>query len=96
MVGNFFYGQYVQFIAPNDFQFPTFIFLLMIVVAGGPGSVWGCTIGTTLLILLREGLRFLPLEASLVGPIRLMLFGVILLTAVWIRKDTLFPAKRSV
>jgi branched-chain amino acid transport system permease protein len=91
-----FYSQYIRLLHPNDYLFPALIFYVMCVVAGKPGSVWGVTLATTLLVLLKEGLRFVPLEASLLGPLRLMLFGAILFVAVWLRRDTLFPQQRRV
>jgi branched-chain amino acid transport system permease protein len=94
--GVFFSVPYLHLLHPNDFQFPSLIFIVMIVVAGKPGSVWGVTISTALLVILKEGLRFVPLAPSLLGPVRLILFGVILLLAVWWRRDTLFPKARTV
>lgn len=93
---NVFYPQYVRLLYPTDYQFSSFTFLLMVVVAGRPGSVWGVTLATTLLLLLREGVRFLPIEASLKGPLQLIVFGLILYAAVWVRRDSLFPKPRSV
>lgn len=68
----------------------------MIVVAGKPGSVLGVTLSTILLVLLRESLRFLPLDPTMIGPVRLLLFGLILFAAVWVRRDSLFPQQRTV
>ena len=68
----------------------------MAVVAGKPGSVLGVTFSTVLLVLLKEGLRFLPLPTAVLGPVRLLLFGIILLVAVYVRRDTLFPQQRTV
>ena len=95
-ISNFLFPQYLTLLHPNDYQFPAFVFTIMIVVAGKPGSVRGATIATVLLTVLREALRFTPLSYSVLGPVRLILFGVILLAAVWFRRDTLFPKQRSV
>jgi len=88
--------QYLRFMHPNDFGFPVFIFLVMVVVAGKPGSVKGVTLAAVLLVVLKEALRFVPLAPSVLGPVRLMLFGFILFAAVWWRRDDLFPKQRSV
>lgn len=88
--------QYLSILHPNDYAFLWVAFLIMIVVAGNPGSVLGVTLSTVLLMLLKEALRFLPLPVSLVGPLRLMLFGAILFAAVWLRREKLFPPKRAV
>lgn len=96
LITNALYPQLVYLLHPSDFGFPFFIFFVMIIVAGKPGSVLGCTLATILLTALREGIRFLPLAPGLVGPVRLAVFGVILLAAVWWRRDVLFPKQRSV
>lgn len=90
------YVQYVALLHPNDFQFVGLIFYVMFVVAGKPGSIMGVTASTILLVLLREGIRFVPLPPDLLGPVRLILFGTILFAAVWWRRDVLFPKPRSV
>lgn len=93
---NFFYAQYYRLLHPSDYYFPAFVSLLMITVAGKPGSTWGAVIATIVLTLLKEGLRFLPLPTEILGPMRLLLFGLILLGAVWWRRDSLFPKKRTI
>jgi branched-chain amino acid transport system permease protein len=90
------YHQYLFLVHPSDFGFPAFIFFVTVVVAGGPGSVRGCIVSLVLLSLLREGLRFIPLAADVLGPLRLILFGLILFVAVWYRRDSLFPRQRTV
>jgi branched-chain amino acid transport system permease protein len=94
--GNFFYGQHIQFVHPNDFQFSHFVFLIMVIVAGGPGSMRGVILSAVLITLLKEGIRFVPLMPDVLGPIRLILFGLILFGAVWWRRDALFPKQRTV
>lgn len=90
------YPQYLHLLHPNDYTFASLIFFIMIIVAGGPGSVLGATIATIFLTLLKEALRFLPLPLGMLGPLRLLLFGTILLIAVWLRRDTLFPKPRTI
>lgn len=91
-----FYAPYVRIVTPQDFQFVTVVLYVTIVVAGGPGSFWGTVASSFLLTLLGEGLRFVDLPATLVGPVRLLMFGLILFFAVWFRRDSLFPKRRSI
>ncbi|NOS68172.1 MAG: branched-chain amino acid ABC transporter permease [Candidatus Peribacteraceae bacterium] len=95
-ITNLFYHQYLYLVHPSDFLFPVLIFYVMIIVAGKPGSTMGVALSTILLIFLREELRCLPIAASVLGPLRMMLFGIILLAAVWYRRDSLFPKKRTI
>ena len=97
---NFFFGQQLRLYHPNDGQFPAFVFLMTLMVAGGPGRVWGAVLSSVTLVLLREGLRFLPLlipiPVQILGPLQLLFFGGILLGAVYLQRDTLFPQKRTI
>src|SRR3989338_6758852 len=47
-------------------------------------------------VLLKELLFFVLFPPDILGPVRLILFGVILFAAVWYRRDTLFPKQRTV
>lgn len=96
LITNVIYSQYVFLVHPSDLNFPVFIFFVMVVVAGKPGSVPGVLCSLILLTLLREGMRFLPMPSEFIGSLRLLLFGLILYAAVWLRRDTLFPKARSV
>lgn len=93
---NFFYPQYLHLLYPTDYNFPGLVMIIMIVVAGKPGSIPGAILATILLTVLKEALRFVPMSPDILGPMRLMLFGIILLAAVWYRRDTLFPKKRTI
>lgn len=96
LLSNLTWHSYLRLLSPSDLQFPAMIFYVMIVVAGGAGSFRGCFIATVILVTLKEGLRFLNLAPNLVGPLQLILFGVILFTAVWVRRETVFPKQRVV
>ncbi len=95
-IGDTFFPPFLHLLSPTDFNFPLTILFVMIIVAGKPGSVWGCVVATFLLTFLKEGLRFISLPADLLGPVRLIMFGLILFAAVWWRRDVLFPQQRSV
>ncbi len=88
--------QYIGLLHPDDYSFQFLIIIVMIIVAGKPGSVPGVVLSAVLLTLLKEGLRFAPIAASVLGPVRLILFGTILFAAVWWRRDTLFPMQRKI
>ena len=90
------YPPYLYLLSPSDYAFPWMIFFVMVVVAGGSGRMWGVVLATFFLSFLKEGLRFIDLPPDVLGPVRLMLFGIILFAAVWWRRDTLFPQERRV
>lgn len=51
------YAHFITFISPSSFSFMFSILLLMMVVVGGAGTIWGALLGTLLLTLLPEYLR---------------------------------------
>lgn len=93
---NLLYVSYHHLLHPNDYMFPSFVSYLMFVVAGGSKNARGTLVATFLLVLLREGIRFIPMSPDIVAPVRLILFAIILFAAVWWRRDVLFPKQRSV
>ena len=94
--GNYSAYTYIRYMHPNDFSFVALIFSVMVVVAGKPGSYKGAIIATVLLVTLKEAIRFIPIGAEFLGPLRLMIFGFILFAAVWWRRDSLFPHQRKI
>jgi branched-chain amino acid transport system permease protein len=96
VLSTIFFPQYISLLHPNDYGFHALVFYIMCIVAGKPGSVLGVTLSLVLLTILKEGLRFLPLSPGFVGPLRLVLFGMILLIAVYIRRNEIFPKRRTV
>lgn len=93
---NLLYPQFLGLLHPNDYRFESLVFLIMVCVAGRPGSVKGVVLSTYVLVFLKEGLRFVPLPYGLIGPLRLILFGLILIAAVYIRRKELFPKPRTI
>jgi branched-chain amino acid transport system permease protein len=51
------YAHFVTFISPSSFSLMFSILLLMMVVVGGAGTIWGALLGATVLTLLPEYLR---------------------------------------
>jgi len=90
------FPAYILFLTHVNYDFPVLIFFITCIVAGGPGRIFGVTAATLALVFLREGLRFFALPYDLIGPVRLILFGLILFIAVWYRRDNLFPTRREI
>ena len=51
------YAHFVTFISPSSFSLMFSILLLMMVVVGGAGTIWGALVGAAVLTLLPEYLR---------------------------------------
>ncbi|MEZ4753456.1 MAG: branched-chain amino acid ABC transporter permease [Bdellovibrionota bacterium] len=90
------FAYYINYIDPSSFSLIEMIFILTIVVTGKPGSFWGVTAATIFLVLLPEPLRFIDMPSSILGPLRQLLYAVIMFTVVFINRATIFPKERSV
>jgi len=72
------YASYVRFVSPSTFTVMESIFILAIVVFGGLANNKGALIGSFLLIVILEALRFVGFSADFVGQARQLAYGLIL------------------
>src|SRR6056297_637440 len=73
------YAHYITYIDPSSFTIMQLIPILCIVIIGGLASLRGTIIATIILILLPEPLRFIGFPSSIVGPMRQIIYALILL-----------------
>jgi len=78
-------AHFIQFINPQLFWLDNAVWILAALTVGGLASFPGALIGMGVLFILLEPLRFLALPIGLVGPMRLMLFSLLLLLVVLFR-----------
>ena len=87
------YAHYITYIDPSSFTIMQLIPLLCIVIIGGIASLRGTVIATIVLILLPEPLRFLGFPSSIVGPMRQIIYALILLVILLYRPKGFFGKK---
>ena len=90
------FAYYINYIDPSSFELSEMIFVLTIVVVGRPGSFWGVIGATFFLVLLPEPLRFIEIPPGVLGPMRQLLYSLIMFAIVFINRERLFPVARSV
>lgn len=73
------YAHYITYIAPCSFTITSLIPILCIVIIGGLTSLRGTLIATLVIVLIPEVLRFIGLPSSIIGPMRQIIYVVILL-----------------
>lgn len=95
LAGSFF-AYYINYIDPSSFGLHEMVFVLSIVIIGKPGSFWGVILSTVFLVLLPEPLRFINIPPSILGPMRQLLYSLILFGVVYWKRATLFPVERTV
>jgi branched-chain amino acid transport system permease protein len=69
------YAHQVRYLAPNDFTFWKSIEILIMVVIGGMGSLFGAVLGAAVVVLLPEVLRE-------IGDYRMLVFGAVLMAVM--------------
>lgn len=90
------FSYFLGYIDPSSFTLTEMVFVLSIIIVGKPGSFWGVTAATFFLLLLPEGLRFVELDSSILGPGRQLLNAAILYAVLMWNRETLFPYERKV
>ncbi|MFH0740034.1 MAG: branched-chain amino acid ABC transporter permease [bacterium] len=73
------YASYITFIDPSSFSLLQLIPVICIVIIGGLASLKGTVIATIVLTLLPEPLRFIGFPSSVVGPMRQIIYSLLLL-----------------
>ncbi len=86
------YTHWIKFVSPESFTFWESVFLVLMVVLGGMGSIPGIIFATILVIGVPEILRGI-LGAKLVN-YRMLIFGFALVSMVVFRPQGIIPSKR--
>jgi len=84
------YAHYISFIDPTTFSILEVILLFSIIIVGGLGSSKGALIGTIIILLIPEPLRFIGFPSSIVGPARQIIYALLLLLIIYFKPKGLF------
>jgi branched-chain amino acid transport system permease protein len=90
------WAHFITFVSPGDFTLTETILVLLIVVLGGKGTLWGPVVGAAVLIFFQESVRFLRLPpewSGILGPLQQMVFGLLLVVLMLFRPDGLIREK---
>ncbi|HZU04611.1 MAG TPA: branched-chain amino acid ABC transporter permease [Chloroflexota bacterium] len=83
------YAHFVRSLTPDSFPLAQSFLLLVIVFVGGGGSLLGSVLGTFLLLLLPEIMRFIGLPSATAGPIQQIIYGLVLVLLMIFRPQGL-------
>lgn len=83
-LGGVFYAYQVAIISPDVAGFEVSVEMLLMVVIGGLGSVWGAVAGAFLIIILGDGLRELipAIIPGATGEVQLLGYGLVLILVI--------------
>lgn len=88
------WAHYISYISPGDFTLTETILVLLCVVLGGRGTLWGPILGAFVVIFFQEIVRFLPIPVAFerfVAPIQGMVYGALLILLMLKRPEGLLP-----
>ncbi len=83
------YATYTSYIDPSSFTLDESILILSLVLVGGMGRIIGPVAGAFIYVLLPELLKFLQLPDSVAANMRMVLFGLLLISIVRFRPQGL-------
>lgn len=81
------YASYMSYIDPGSFSFEESLFILSVVLVGGSGNLKGPIIGSFLMILLPEGLKFLGIPDNIAPNARQIIYAVVLILLMRFRSQ---------
>lgn len=87
------YAHAVQFIDPDSFNIERMLFVFLQVVFGGSGTFFGPIIGTVSLFTIFESMRFLPIPSHIMGPVRWILYSLILIIIIIVKPTGILGKK---
>jgi len=85
-LAGFLYAHYITFLSPGTFSLNFSVLLVTMVAVGGMEHVWGAIIGTVVLTVLPEYLRFFK-------DFDILIYGVILVAIMLLRPEGLYGIK---
>ncbi|MFW5746837.1 MAG: branched-chain amino acid ABC transporter permease [Nanoarchaeota archaeon] len=88
------YAHHISFVNPSIFGIHELILILTIIFVGGPLSLKGTAIAGVLLITIPEILRWLPMPASLEGPLKNIIYAVLLIGIITWRPQGLYARRK--
>jgi len=84
------YAHYITYIDPSSFTIMQLIPVLCIVIIGGLASLRGTLIATGIIVLLPEPLRFIGFPSSMIGPMRQIIYALLLLLILLYRPKGIY------
>ena len=84
---------FIKFTEPSVYSLELLGLILLAVFAGGPGKYWGVVIAATITMIVRDAFLLLDIAPSVVGPLRWVVLGSILVAILIYNPNGLFGKK---
>jgi branched-chain amino acid transport system permease protein len=73
------FAGYMRYIDPTSFTLMESVFIISIIIIGGTGNISGPLIGTVLMVILPEILRFLSMPDAIAANMRQIIYGLLII-----------------
>jgi len=83
------YAHYASYVDPRGFDILVSISILLMVMLGGAGTIYGPALGALIVTLLPEILRFVPAPPGTAGASRQLIYGLLLIVLIFFRPQGL-------
>jgi branched-chain amino acid transport system permease protein len=95
-LGGSLYAHYITYVDPKSFDIELSILVMLMVMVGGPGTLFGPLLGALALTLLPEVLKFIDLPPGSAAALRQAFYGTVLVLLMLFRPQGLFgvPGRR--
>ena len=88
------YAHYYTFISPYTFTVHESVYILSLVIVGGPGTLRGSVVGSMVLVTLPTLIKFIHLPDDVAAPLRNMLYGALLIVFMIFRPTGLMGKRK--
>lgn len=89
------YASYVRFIDPTSFTLNESLFIICALFIGGVGTAKGSIAGALFVVILPEILRLIGMPDAIAAPLREIIYGLALITVMFIRPQGVLGEKIS-
>lgn len=89
------YASYVRFIDPTSFTLNESLFIICALFIGGVGNARGSIAGALFVVILPEILRLVGMPDAIAAPLREIIYGLALITVMFIRPQGILGEKIS-
>lgn len=89
------YAHHTSYVDPTGFDIIVSVSILLMVMLGGAGTLYGPVLGAIILIFLPEVLRFMPAPAGVAAASRQLIYGLLLVVIVLFRPQGLLGKEKA-
>jgi len=79
------YAHFATYLAPSNFTLSESILIFAMMVLGGIGKISGAILGSLILVILPEALRFVGIPMTIAAPARQLFYGLLLILMMIVR-----------